>query len=75
MEYTIPFVLQDTKGNRKGKVYTTDETPLKPSCYLLFSRLVFLSLVPNIGYDVTMLRCPSLVFCRLPFQEEKRILS
>ena len=67
----------EDEGNPKGKACATctNETLLKPSCYLLFSRLVFLALVPKIGYDVRMLRWPSLVFCRFPFQEEKRILS
>lgn len=69
------FFLQDAKGNPKGKVYAQNDTLLKPSCYLLFSRLVFLALVPNIGYNVTMLQWLNLVFGRLPFQEGKRTLS
>ena len=75
MEYTTPFVFAGHNGQLQEKGYATNGTPLKLSCYLLSFRLVFLSLVPNIGYDVTMLRWLSLVFCRFPFQEEKRILS
>ena len=76
MEYTTIFLAGD-KGKSQGKDMRDmyKRTLLKPSCYLLFSHLVFRALVPKIGYDVRMLRWPSLVFCRFPFQEEKRKLS